>query len=269
MIQKLSSIEEYQGFIDEFIKDPLFSDPHFSYDKDNLWRALHKDNQSVLGVFREQQMIGLFVFLIIKSEKYAEMIVGLSRERIAYEEIFQYIRALCCSFSADFVFNPRNYLIRSVLQEYGAEFQAEQQTMIWKKECAYKRKNHILPYSDQYRKQYLAMHTKDVYWTGEKVIAAADRFRVLLAVKDDELVGYLDATHCFAVNELYDLRIKDHFKGQGYEQELLIAAVEQNKPNGFTVMVDTDDVDEIAVYQSVGFERVDHLDSVTAHMIDL
>ena len=46
-----------------------------------------------------------------------------------------------------------------------------------------------------YRAQYLALHTGDRYWTGEKVLAAPEIFRVLLAIEDGEAAGYIDLTH--------------------------------------------------------------------------
>ncbi len=266
MVNNLSSLHQYQDFIEYFIDDPLFSDPHFSYDKDNLWGALHKNNQSVLGVFQGKQIIGLFVLLIINDEKYGEMLVGLSDRRTAYEEIFQYIREKYCGFSFDFVLNPKNHLLRSVLQENGASFEVEQQTMAWRTEITLDQKHDIQPYSNQYKEQYLAMHSQNVYWTGEKILSATDRFRVLLAVQGKELVGYLDITYCYDVNEPYDLRIKDSFKGQGYEEALLSVAIELNKPNGLTAMVDVNDSTGISIFKSVGFERLENQDSIVAHI---
>ena len=42
-----------------------------------------------------------------------------------------------------------------------------------------------------YRAQYLALHDDDRYWTGERVLAAQDTFRVLLAIEDGAVAGYL------------------------------------------------------------------------------
>ncbi len=266
MIRRLSSLEEHRAFIEGFIADPLCSDPHFAHDPNNLWRALEKKDQAVLGVFRQDQIIGLFVLLILEDEQYAEMIIGLSRERAAYEEMLQFITENCRGFSVDFVLSPRNRLLRDLLQQQSAAFDAPQHTMAWVHEIAIPRKYHIELLSEPYEAQYLAMHSKNVYWTGERVLAAADRFRVLAAVQDGELVGYLDITHCYAVNEPYDLRVKDRFEGQGYEQALLSAAIEYNKPKGLTVLVDEDDTAGIAIFQAVGFERLPHRDSLTVHL---
>ena len=36
MIQKIHSFDEYEDFICELAGHPFYSDPHFTYDKDNL-----------------------------------------------------------------------------------------------------------------------------------------------------------------------------------------------------------------------------------------
>jgi len=40
MIQKIHSLDEYEDFIRELAGHPLYSDPHFTYDKDNLYRSI-------------------------------------------------------------------------------------------------------------------------------------------------------------------------------------------------------------------------------------
>ena len=97
----------------------------------NLYNALHKPNDHVLGVFRGEEMTGLFDFLILEDERYIEMIVGLSREAAAYGEIAGWLRANYPGFHADFVFNPANALLGELLRSLGAEFYTEQQKMVY------------------------------------------------------------------------------------------------------------------------------------------
>ena len=40
MIQKIFSFDEYEGFVNELAKHPQYSDPHFTYDKNNLYCSL-------------------------------------------------------------------------------------------------------------------------------------------------------------------------------------------------------------------------------------
>ena len=67
----------------------------------NLLRAPSKPNNQVLGVFEDGAIIGLFVFLIIDDEKYIEMIVGLSYEKKAYQEMAEYLESHYPSYQAD------------------------------------------------------------------------------------------------------------------------------------------------------------------------
>ena len=39
MIQEIHSFDEYEDFIGELAVHPLYSDPHFTYDRDNLYRS--------------------------------------------------------------------------------------------------------------------------------------------------------------------------------------------------------------------------------------
>ena len=55
MIQKIFSFDEYEGFVNELAKHPQYSDPHFTYDKNNLYCSLKsKDKHAyvVLENFR-------------------------------------------------------------------------------------------------------------------------------------------------------------------------------------------------------------------------
>ena len=38
------------------------------------------------------------------------------------------------------------------------------------------------------------MHCKDVYWTGDKVIKATDRFKIFVAIENGIVTGYIDVT---------------------------------------------------------------------------
>ena len=48
------------------------------------------------------------------------MLVGLSREERAYQEVLDWLRYRFPAYEADFVFNPNNRLLRKALEERGA-----------------------------------------------------------------------------------------------------------------------------------------------------
>ncbi len=267
MIRAISSFEECRDFAEGFSGDPRFSDPMLASGemiRHNLLKAFEQpDRHCVLGVFREGEMIGFFIFLYLPGEKYLEMTVGLSRERDAYDEILRHVEENFAGYQVDFVFNPRNDLLKQALQAKGAEFEVEQQKMLLKKPVPEVDTTGVELFDKKYAQQYFAIHNQDMYWTGEKVAAAPEKFRTFLAVQDARVVGYLDITHCFEENEPYDLFVLEDFRRQGYGRKLLARAIEMNRPKDMTLLVEVDNEPAIRLYESMGFEKAENQNSQT------
>lgn len=65
MIDEVSNIEQYIPFIEKLARDPHFSDPHFSYDPNNLYQAVKKRNQKIYVSSKDGIVNGIFVWLTI------------------------------------------------------------------------------------------------------------------------------------------------------------------------------------------------------------
>lgn len=269
MIRKIKSIEECRDFAAGCLNAPGFSDPGISNEKeltDRLGNALGRPEEHlVLGVFREEQMIGLFVFLLIPEENYMEMLIGLSQEREAYQEILQHLEQHYGGFSADFVFSPANLPLKELLEECSAEFDTEQQKMVLGTPLLGVDTTGVELLSEKYAGQYCAIHNQDLYWTGERVLEAPERFRTFLAVQEGKVVGYLDVTHPYEENEPFDLYVLEEYRRMGYGRKLLAEAVERNMPKGMMLLVDVDNVPAISLYESMGFAKVQGKNNLTAH----
>lgn len=136
--------------------------------------------------------------------------------------------------------------------------------MIWEKETDNQYQYEIVLLPQEYEAQYIDKHNKDTYWTAEKVIKAKDKFRVFLSIHDGKVVGYIDVTYCYKKNEPYAIWVDDEFQNKGYEQALLQAAIEMNKPKKMMVLVDVNNYDEIKMFKSIGFIPVNGTNSVYA-----
>ena len=114
VIRIIQSMDECIEFVRGFHGDAQFSDPMLTNEEQfqtNLVKCVeHPDRHCALGVYLGEQLIGLFTFLVLLEERYLEMLVGLSRDRRAYAEMFRYLERHYPGYSADFVFNPRNHL---------------------------------------------------------------------------------------------------------------------------------------------------------------
>ncbi|MCD8106994.1 MAG: hypothetical protein LUE20_03390 [Oscillospiraceae bacterium] len=263
MIKQVFDLDEYLGFCESFKADSEYSDPHFTYSPDTLYSAFSRSDRSVYAVFDEDRVIGLFVLLILPEDNYAEMLIGFSREEKAYCELVGMMKEKYAGFAMDFVFNPANRAIKEVLGKNNAVFYPEQVRMLAKVPSPYRAKHKVELLSDKYEEQYRRMHTKDTYWTAERVLSAKDRFRVYVALSGDEVVGYLDVTYCFPENEPYDFKAKESHENEMIEADLLSYALRHNLPNRMMCLVDADNEAEIAVLEAVGFQRVERQNSVT------
>ena len=257
VIKQIFELDEYLRFCESFKADSEYSDPHFAYSPDTLYSAFSRSDRSVYAVFDEDRIIGLFVLLILPEDSYAEMLIGFSREEKAYCELIRMMKEKYAGFTMDFVFNPANQAIKEVLVKNNALFYPEQVRMVATAPSPYQSRHRVELLSEKYEEQYRAMHTGDTYWTAERVLSAKDRFKVYVALTGEEVVGYLDVTHCFPENEPYDFKVKESYENEMIEADLLSYALEQNTPNRMMYLVDADNEAEIGILETVGFERVE------------
>lgn len=270
MLKKLTSVNAYMDFIHEINSDPNFSEPMLCSREQiqcNLLDAPKKPTHLIWGIFEEEEIVGLFVFLVMEEEAYIEMLVGLSRTLEAYEEMFAFLKEKYKGCQVDFVYNPNNHLLHDLLQDEKTEFYPEQQKMVLMRDVPYQSSHQIELYSPKYREQYLSIHSDDGYWTADKVIDALDSFRIILAIEKDEVVGYIDVTHKYDENEPYDIFVKEEYRNRGYGKAMLARAIELNKPKDMMVLVEADNTVAIALYDSLGFIRSVGENSITAHVL--
>ena len=270
MLKRLTSVNEYMDFVNEINSGTNFSEPMLSSSEQiqcNLLDVPNKPMHQIWGIFEKEEIVGLFVFLVLEDESYIEMLVGLSRVLKAYEEMFSFLKENYKGYRVDFVYNPDNYLLHNLLQNEQSEFEAEQQKMLLKKVVSYKSDHQIELYSPKYKEQYISIHANGGYWTADKVIDASDRFRIILAIENNEVVGYTDITYVYDENEPYDIFVKEEYRNKGYGKAMVAKAIELNKPKDMMLLVDAHNVAAIALFESLGFIRSDGENSVTAHVL--
>ena len=269
MLKDLHTLSPYLDFIHACSADPDYRDPMLLTEQQlhrNLLDAPENPHTRVFGTFEGEAITGVFALLVLEDEKYLELLAGLSRSVAAYDELLAHLKSTYPGYQADFVYNPRNRLLQAALEALDAKFDPEQQKLVLRRTVPYVPDARIVPYRPEYRAQYLALHTGDRYWTGEKVLAAPEIFRVLLAIEGGEAAGYIDLTHNSAKNEPYDLFVRKESRRRGLGRALLSAAVQENQPNGMALLVDIDNEAAIALYESQGFDRAEGENNITAHI---
>ena len=264
MLEEITSLDRCEAFINEVCSDTNYVDPHYLYDSNNLYGAFEKKDQHVYANIYNGSIDGIFVLLILSTEKYIEMIIGLSKSEHAYNELFKYLEKNYKGYRCDFVINPKNILLKNILTSKNAIFENEQQRMIARHRIEKEYSLDIQLYSDAWKESYIDMHVKETYWTAEKVLSALDRFRVFLAIDKEQLVGYLDVTYAYKQNEPYSLVVLPQYQNQGYEEALLSKAIALNGSNTIMTLVDVNAKEEIRIYQEAGFETIKGQNSIFA-----
>ena len=264
MLEEITSLDSYEAFINEVCSDENYVDPHYLYDNNNLYGAFERKGQHVYAYFKDSKIRGIFVLLILSTEKYVETLIALSKSEHAYRELFEYFEKNYKGYRCDFVINPKNILLKNILTSKNAIFENEQQRMIARQESKKECFLDIQLYSDKWKQSYIDMHVKETYWTAEKVLSALDRFRVFLAIDKEQLVGYLDVTYVYKQNEPYIIVVLPQYQNQGYAEALLSKAIALNGSNTMMTLVDVNAKEEIRIYQEAGFETIEGQNSIFA-----
>lgn len=128
----IKNLESWTDFIKEVNKDPRFTNPTTATPEayeSKIIQTVDDPEKLVLGILEDGIQQGLFVFSILKDDRYVEMLAGFSRSGEAYEAMAEYLLEHFPGFEADFVFNPANDLLTELLKRRGAEIDQEQQYM--------------------------------------------------------------------------------------------------------------------------------------------
>lgn len=233
----------------------------------NLLQELWSPCDLVLGVYRENRLQAVFSLLVELQERYLELLAALTHDREDCAQVLAYLTECYPGFALDCVLHPEHSAMIQALEEFGGVFYPVQVRMSLAERVSATKDRRIVPLEERYRAGYFAIHTTDVYWTAERVMAAEETFRVLLALRGEEVVGYVDYTHSHEENEIYDLFVRPDCRRRGIGLALLTAAVEAGAPKGMVLMVDEDNEEALRLCRRAGFRQIEGGHSLTAHLV--
>ena len=265
MIKIITNENDILSFIIPFINDDNFSNPllkDIEQIKYNLIKPIYNDVDFVLGVYDYDELIGVFSFIVENEEKYMELLLAYSKNINAYLEVMIYLTSKYKDYNCDFLINPNNYLFKEVLSKYDSVFEPVQYYMELEYIVNYSHNKNIIFYDEKYKDEYCLIHEKDMYWTGEKVVEAKDRFKILLALENNKVVGYIDYTYMYMNNEPYSIFVLEDYRNKGYGKALLFEAIKSNLPKNMSLRVDCDNYSAIHLYKQLGFVLDDSNSSI-------
>ena len=123
-------------------------------------------------------------------------------------------------------------------------------------------------YTPAFRAQYLALHDDDRYWTGERVLAAQDTFRVPLAIEDGEAAGYAILSRSFSpesgspicwIEELY---IRKAYRGHGLGTKFFSSVRKEFPSARLRLEVEPENTGAVALCKRHGFTPLEYVSYV-------
>lgn len=225
----------------------------------------HPEDHWLLVSIDDSIPVGVFYLLVLQEEAYLELLEDASCSAWAYGEFLDYLSRTFPGWTLDAALNPENRLLRQALEDRGACWEKEAQHMVLEGPVPNLDCSGVELLTEEQAAAYCAIHEKDGYWTGERVLAAPDQFRVYVAVHDGKIVGNVDVTCYDDINEPYALYVLPPYRRMGYGRKLLVRAMQDNHPRGMDLYVAIDNLPAIRLYESLGFRTQPHKNNIVAH----
>ncbi len=269
VIRRVTRPEEAMPFVQKLL-DSGFSAPMLETREQlnhNLLRALDAPQDFVLGCEADGRLTGIFSLTAEPEERYLEIMLALCEQEDACREVLAFLTKHAPGYQLDCVIHPDALAMRNAFQAAGGLWDPPQQKLRLMQRKPFSHSRRIVPCSEAYRDGYQAIHGVDCYWTAERVLAAPQRFHALVALAGEQVVGYLDVTHGFEENEVYDWFVQEGFRGQGYGAALLDAAVNLNGDRGLTLLCSREEAAALKAAEKLGFATVDGMESMTGVLL--
>ena len=230
-------------------------------------RMIHHPNDELLVSTDGDDILGLLALLVEPEDKYLEFVGGVFAEsnyRMVSEEFFKYIRDKYKGYKLNAAYPEENVQAIGFMESIGAklmDFDYEYRINKDDFKSLYEVDN-IIYINKKYNEDFINLHNRinpDVYWTGEKLINALDKFDMFIALEDDTVIGSI-VTSKFnkEVDEIYFLSVEN--EDDHLEKALLNRGVSHAFSNGtreLILMIGKEDAKLINICEEIGFIRSD------------
>lgn len=270
MLQILQKDEGLFSFVKHMQRNERFKSPMLLSDaqyRSNLINALLNPDDLVLGCFDQSgSLTGVFSFYIEPAEKYIECLVSLSQKETDYTEVLSYLSKTYQGYCLDCICNPQNVCLLDTLLISGAKLDAEQLKMRITGHTTYNTDSRAIELTSEFESTYRKLHTKDTYWSAEKVLNASNIFQVYTFIQENKAVGYIDVAFCKTFYELYDWYVIPEYRNHGFGTALLQKVIADRPLKQVELMTEKNNYTALRICEKLGFRAVRGANSITAHL---
>jgi N-acetylglutamate synthase-like GNAT family acetyltransferase len=220
-----------------------------------------------LLIFEENnQICGVLALLADPHEKYLEAIGGVFAERkyhLVAKAFFDYIARSYSGYSMHAAYPEENEQAIKFMESIGAELEDSDYEMRIKKGeilvcCCCK---DVMQLTERYFASFKEFHDAqhpNVFWTGEKLLDAQDKFRIHIVTENEKVIGSVVTSR--QTEEIFFIAVVDDKQESAYGKPLLLQAVQDAFADGaeeLLSMVERDNDSKINLFENLGFKRTD------------
>lgn len=232
-------------------------------------RMINHPNDEILISTDTNNILGLLALLVEPEDMYLEIVGGIfaknNYENVA-KEFFQYIRNKYKGYHLDAAYPEENVQAKKFMESIGAKLMDfDYEYRINKDDFKSLPKiDSIIEINEKHYEDFIKHHNSinpGVYWTGEKLINALDKFDIFLALEDDKVMGSIVISKFNKkVDEIYFLSVKEEKPNFDLEKNLLNKGINHAFNTGtqeLIFMVEKEDIRMMHICEELGFKKTD------------
>ncbi|OZV13204.1 hypothetical protein CIW83_04835 [Tissierella sp. P1] len=227
---------------------------------------INHPNNELLILTDHINILGVLALLVEPEEMYLEAIGGVFAEnnyKAVAKEFYAYVKDNFKGYRFDAAYPRENEQAIDFMKTIGAKLlDFDYEFRLSKNEYeSMTEVGNIILLNEKYYESFVEIHNKfhpDVYWTGERLLEALDKFDIFIILEDDKVVGSI-VTSKFS-KEIYLMEVAEDKQNLGYGTALINKSVKHAFNNGadeLMVMVDKNNLAALHLYEKLGFKKTD------------
>ena len=226
----------------------------------------HSDDELLIST-DGSKILGLLALLVEPEDMYLEFVGGVFAEDnyvAVANEFFKYIRDKYKGYLLDAAYPEENVQAIEFMESVGAKLIGFDYEYRINNDGfrSFPMTDDVIYLNEKYYEDFIKHHNRmnpDVYWTGEKLINALDKFDIFIALENDKVIGSIVlGKFNKKADEIYFLSVEK--ESIHLEKALLNRGIRHAFSSGtyeLLLMIGKDDKKRIDVCEEVGFKRTD------------
>ena len=270
---EVHELEQMSEYAYQLNSNPIHKCKAFPAEYDNILKQFKKildhSDDELLVLSDDENIYGLLALCVEPEDMYIEAIGGVFAKNnydVIAKEFFKYLREKYQGYRYDAAYPNENQQAINFMQSIGAKLLGYDYELRLRRDdyVGLSENDRVIRLDEAYYKRFTYLHDRlnpDVYWTGDRLLKALDKFDIFIALDKDEVIGFVVTSKFMkSMEEIYFCNVAEINRNLGYGTDLINTAVMNAFNNGINeiiVMVDKENDIASHICGKLGFNKVD------------